>query len=278
MLYVITAVHNRRVITEKFIDMLLRQTYKDFQLILIDDGSTDGTADMVQSKMPQAVILQGDGNLWWGGALHKAYLWVKDNAPVLQDDFIMLANDDTDFPEDYIERAISMLSDKFKVLLTGCGISRQSGKQVDGAIRYDLTGKTPAQNISRFYAEGNCASTRSLFFRIRDFLVIGGFHPVLLPHYGSDYEWTIRACRKYGYRVVCDETLRYLADETTTGDNQYHTLTRKKLFSKRSVSNPFYKFSFILMITPARYIPLACFYQIQRYIAKIPVAAKILKR
>ena len=68
MIYVFTAVHDRYKITEKFVDLLLRQTYKDIQLVLVDDGCTDGTADMVRSKMPDAVIIQGDGNLWWGGA------------------------------------------------------------------------------------------------------------------------------------------------------------------------------------------------------------------
>jgi hypothetical protein len=36
-----------------------------------------GTADMVKAALPDAVILQGNGNLWWGGSLHKAYQWVK---------------------------------------------------------------------------------------------------------------------------------------------------------------------------------------------------------
>ena len=72
MIYVITAVHNRYAITEAFVQRLLEQSEKDWNLILVDDGSTDGTADMVKSLVPEAVILNGDGDLWWGGALHKA--------------------------------------------------------------------------------------------------------------------------------------------------------------------------------------------------------------
>lgn len=46
MMYVVTAVHNRYNITKRFIEQLLEQTYKEFVLVLIDDGSTDNTAEM----------------------------------------------------------------------------------------------------------------------------------------------------------------------------------------------------------------------------------------
>ena len=79
MLYVLTAVHNRYAITEKFVKQLANQTFKDIKLVLVDDGCTDGTPQMVMSVLPDSVILEGDGNLWWGGALHKAYKWIMKN-------------------------------------------------------------------------------------------------------------------------------------------------------------------------------------------------------
>ena len=102
MVYAVTAVHNRYKITEAFVNHLLSQTYTEIKLVLVDDGSADGTADMVKSLMPDAVILKGDGNLWWGGGLHKAYKWLKDNAA--DGDVIWFANDDTDFAADYCEK------------------------------------------------------------------------------------------------------------------------------------------------------------------------------
>ena len=275
MIHIVTAVHNRYQITEKFVKNLMAQTYKDIHLILVDDGSTDGTAEMVCSLLPNTQVITGNGNLWWGGALHEAYLWIKANLSDSPDDFVMFANDDTQFPADYIERAIAILTDRQKTLLTGCGISCHTGKQIDGAVYFDFS-TLQAKFENREH--GNCASTRSLFFRARDFLEIGGFHPILLPHYASDYEWTIRACQKYGYTVFCDSTLQYFADETTTGDNNYDTLTRKKLFSKRSNSNPFYKFVFIFMVTPPKYLLKAIFIQIGRYFKKINIILKIIKR
>jgi GT2 family glycosyltransferase len=36
--------------------------------IVVDDGSTDGTARAVARHHPDAVVLHGDGHLWWAGA------------------------------------------------------------------------------------------------------------------------------------------------------------------------------------------------------------------
>lgn len=274
MIYVVTAVHNRYKITEAFVDALLSQTYQDMKLVLVDDGCTDGTADMVKNKMPNAVILQGNGNLWWGGALHMAYQWLKDNT--CDDDIVMFANDDTQFESNYIETAVGLVLKNPTALITGVGCHLETGKQIDGAVHWNFkVGK--AEGEVKATDEGNCASTRSLFFTAKTMKDVGGFHPHRLPHYASDYEWTIRAARK-GHKILSFEELQYTFDPGTTGDNNLEKLTLKKLFSKRSNANPIYKMNFIFMSTPLKCLPSHLCYQIGRYFKKLGVLKKIIKR
>lgn len=58
--------------------------------ILVDDGSTDGTAQMVRERFPGVEVLEGDGHLYWNGGMHRAfahalrkgfdaYLWLNDD-------------------------------------------------------------------------------------------------------------------------------------------------------------------------------------------------------
>lgn len=245
MIYAATAVHNRYKITEAFVKHLLSQTYKDIKLVLVDDGSTDGTADMVKSLMPDSVILTGDGNLWWGGGLHLAFKWLKDNAA--DDDIIWFANDDTDFADDYCEKALELM--KKERLVTGYGISKQTGELVDCAVDFDF----PAVEetfLKQSKAYGVCASTRSFFIHGADMRKTGGFHPKLLPHYGSDYEWTIRACRKCDAKIYCTEELSYYVNEATTGYHDVKEQSLKMILSKKSMSNPFYKISFAFLSAP----------------------------
>ncbi len=51
---VFTATYNRRHTLGAVFESLLAQTYRDFEWLIVDDGSTDGTKDLVESWMRQA--------------------------------------------------------------------------------------------------------------------------------------------------------------------------------------------------------------------------------
>lgn len=253
-LHIITAVHNRYSITEKFVDSLKQQTFQSFQLILVDDGSTDGTDKMVREKLPNSVILYGNGSLWWGGALHKAYKYI-NTQNINPDDYILIINDDTNLKNNFLETGVNLLQKNPNTFIPAVGYSVNDGSVLDGAVYWDF--RTGDNVVLEPNESGNCASTRALFFRVKDFLAVGGFHPILLPHYGSDYEFTIRAARK-GYRIQSFSELSFSFDEKSTGDRIYTRYSAKeflkRMFSKRSSFNPIYKLNLLILVTPFPFI------------------------
>ncbi|QYF84822.1 glycosyltransferase [Brevibacterium sp. PAMC21349] len=260
--HVITAVHNRYSITEKFVVNLLQQTYPSVHLVLVDDGSTDGTSKMVMKYLPDTTIIQGNGNLWWGGALHEAYKWICKNADT--DDYVMISNDDVDIDSNYINLALAKLRGRDNVLVSGFGISKNTGEIMDAPIAWDFA-KCSGKPVYSGVQNANCVSTRSLFMKVGTLNFVGGFHPVLLPHYASDYEWTIRAVRK-GCVIETYRDLTYLFDEGTTGIRNRKKANLKLIFSKKSNFNPIFRFSFIILVTPLKSIPMALWYQFRRII------------
>ena len=276
-LYVITACHDRREITLAFLDTLLRQTYAPIRLILVDDGSSDGTADAVLERMPDACILRGNGNLWWGGAMQTAYLYVRDHLSGEKDSAVMICNDDIRLPDGFCGTAAALLAAHPDTLVAGCGYDRD-GVLRDGAYRRDFKRKGPEpEAYEPAWEGGDVCSSRCLLFTVGDMLRIGRFHPVLLPHYASDYAWTYKAHRK-GFNIRMFPELRYTYDASATGENFYDTLTRTKLFSKRSSANPVYRFNYILLATPPKYITGELWKQFRRYIGKRDVIRNVLKR
>ncbi|MCS3935205.1 GT2 family glycosyltransferase [Salinibacter ruber] len=71
-------------------------------IVLVDDGSTDGTSSAVQDQFPEVTVIRGDGNLYWNGGMRVAM----NHAMELEPDFYLLLNDDTTLYSDAISRLI----------------------------------------------------------------------------------------------------------------------------------------------------------------------------
>jgi GT2 family glycosyltransferase len=77
--YVVIPVHNRQAITMRCLQNLDRQgIFAWARVVVVDDGSTDGTAERVTAEYPQVSVLRGDGTLWWAGAMAKGMRWAMD--------------------------------------------------------------------------------------------------------------------------------------------------------------------------------------------------------
>lgn len=90
---VLLTCHNRKAKTLACLDALFASTLPEgysLDVLLVDDGSTDGTEQAVRERFPQVNIIKGDGNLYWNGGMRVAfatamkkgfdyYLWLNDD-------------------------------------------------------------------------------------------------------------------------------------------------------------------------------------------------------
>ena len=68
--FIIIPVHNRRETTLRCLARLADDGLLDLAcVVVVDDGSTDGTAAAIARAFPAVKILPGNGNLWWTGAI-----------------------------------------------------------------------------------------------------------------------------------------------------------------------------------------------------------------
>ena len=71
MIHVIIPVHNRLKKTITCLKSLEKQNiYKNLRIIIVNDGSNDGTKEHITKNFPQVNIINGDGSLFWGGAIN----------------------------------------------------------------------------------------------------------------------------------------------------------------------------------------------------------------
>ncbi len=252
-IYIFLPVHNRREITNRFIHCLKQQTYENYHLVLIDDGSTDGTEEMVRSQVENLTVIKGKGDWWWSGALQQGYRWLRVQR-CNPEEVVLIMNDDTRVESDFLEKGLKILDENPQTLLLAECHSQTTGRLLDKGIHADWRKLRfePAQRAE----EINCLSTMGLFLRVGDFFQIGGFYPRLLPHFTSDYEYTLRAHRK-GLKLMTDPSLRLWLDEKTTWnkgleDARFAVYVRT-LFSKKSPVNPIVWTFFIALACPWRW-------------------------
>ena len=270
-LFILLPVHNRKVITEKFIKCLNNQTFKNYFLILIDDGSTDGTSEMVTQQIEYLVVIKGKGNWWWGGSLHQGYLWLFHKSNILlHDDIVLIINDDTEIENDFLENGVNLIShDSQNLLLAQC-YCQETNEILDSGIHIDWE-KFSFQK-PKSLEEVNCLSTMGLFLKAKDFFEIGGFHPYLLPHFLSDYEFTTRAYRR-GFKLITNPLLKLWVNKNTTWNKKFDNKNlleyMKWSLSKRSPENPIYMISFIILASPKKYYLKHIYNVIKYYLKKL---------
>jgi GT2 family glycosyltransferase len=256
LIYVILPVHNRRQVTEKFIGDLQRQADRGFHLLLIDDGCTDGTAAMARASGVPLTVITGRGDWWWAGSLQQAYAWLKAR-PRDGSEIALIMNDDTHVEPGFLAAGRAALARAPGALLRAQCYSGRTGEYVDAGVK--AVWRALQFPPTRDPAEVECFGSRGLFLRLADFLALGGFHPRLLPHFLSDYEFTLRA-RRRGYRLVSDPQVRLWSDETSSADLDARAASLReyfgRCFSRRFAHNPVYWTAFILLACPPAWIPL----------------------
>ena len=53
---IFTPTYNRKELLEKLYESLKKQTYKDFEWLIIDDGSLDGTENSVRQFLEEKIL------------------------------------------------------------------------------------------------------------------------------------------------------------------------------------------------------------------------------
>jgi GT2 family glycosyltransferase len=81
---------------EECLGSLRRQTFTDFEVILVDNGSSDGSQEYIRTHFPEVRLLELGKNMGFTGACIAGY-------NVSGGDFIVLLNNDTETDERWLE-------------------------------------------------------------------------------------------------------------------------------------------------------------------------------
>lgn len=137
---------------KKCIDSVLRQTYRNYELVLFDDCSSDGSVDFVKEHYPKIRIMQAESNIGIAAAQNRAY-------KTAQGRYIASLHNDTVADRDWLKRLVHAIeSSNWNVACVEGGVYHFGGiGDLHGSLNiagYNILGSTPPKE--KFYS-GTCS-------------------------------------------------------------------------------------------------------------------------
>lgn len=259
MIYILTAIHNRIDDTREFLDCIKMQSFRDFKLILVDDGSTDGSYEFISTNYPEVILLRGDGNLWWTGAINLALRHVI--SLFKEGDFVLIINSDVVFGPDYLEQILKAGIDHDRSIVGSlCKSYNNHEEIIDSGVKIDWEeyrySLSPLLPIQDFTQDIDTLSTRGVLIPIEAIQKIGFMDSRHFPHYGSDYDYMFTAKKRGFDLIVAYKAVVYNKPNLTEfRPLQRSTLSYKELWKKyfniKSPSNLTNNFFLILKHCPS---------------------------
>lgn len=195
---VLLTCYNRRDTTIRCLQNLFLQSGKDekfyIEVFLVDDASSDNTAEAVKSLFPEVNVIRGSGNLFWSKGMHLAW---KTAAQERDFDFYLWLNDDT-----YIfPNAILVMLEGYSKSGENAIISGSTKSEITGQLTYG--GKS--KDGKRLEPDGNL---KPCIFLNGNFVLVSqniykkiGMIDSIFPHSIGDHDYGLRAMKK-GFQVL----------------------------------------------------------------------------
>jgi len=128
---VIVPTYNRQQYLTRALNSIFAQTYVDYEVIVVDDGSTDGTVEWLGVKYPQVKLIQLKENR---GAVVARNVGIK----AAQGKFIAFLDNDDQWLSEYLQFQVQVLMKQPECVLVYCNyISVIEGKKKEGKIKLD---------------------------------------------------------------------------------------------------------------------------------------------
>lgn len=217
--------HNRREGTLRCLRSFFGQQIPGVRLdaVLVDDGSSDGTAAAVRTELPAVELVAGSGGLYWAGGMALA----QQEAALREPDFLLWLNDDVVLDDGALATLLAVAAMHPDVAVAGpvCDAAgrttytgyRRTGRRPRGFVRVVPTGL--AEDLDAF--NGNVVLVpRSVYTRL-------GPVDARLRHGYADLDYGLRARRAGQGSVLADRHVGHCTRNDAAGSWRDPTLPRR---------------------------------------------------
>lgn len=194
LVHVLVLNYNGKNHLEYCLPSLLATEYQSYRIVLLDNGSTDGSVEYARENFPQVTIIQNGQNLGWAAGNNVGILYALDHGA----DYIVLQNNDTKVDPRWLSGAVQVCEANPRIGVVGFKMLQEyiQGEDPEGEqfemlmVAWDHLEVTPTDHITG----------AALFVRAEVFRDVGLFDEAN-TFYGEEDDLEYRA-RRAGYRLV----------------------------------------------------------------------------
>jgi GT2 family glycosyltransferase len=205
--YVVTVTWNNLHDTQECLESLHRVDYANMHMVVLDNGSTDGTVAMLSSRFPKITIIEKPENLGFARGYNAGIQWALDQGA----EYVLVLNNDTTVDARFVDELVQRGQDH-----------RQPAMLVPKILYYDdptriwcagarKTWLPPRVKMIGFdkldaprynqTSELDCATGCALLIHRQILSDVGMFDPTYSPAYQEDYDFCFRV-RNQGYKIL----------------------------------------------------------------------------
>jgi len=190
---IIIPTYNRSHIIGKTVESVLKQTYRNIEIIIVDDASADNTESVIRNIRDNRIkFIKHDKNLGASAARNRGIS--ESNGEFVS----FLDSDDTINPEKIQKQVNAILNADEDVAAVYCGLNL-----IDFKTKEIIGQSIHKKNFYNNFKNGKfilTPTTGTILARKDAIVDIGGFDERLPAH--QDTELAIRFCQKYNYLLL----------------------------------------------------------------------------
>lgn len=197
---IILPTYNRRHIIKKAINSVLTQTYTDFELIIVDDCSTDATDLMIEEYKERRIkYVRNDHNLGPSASRNRG-------ADIADGDYIAFIDSDTEWIADKLEKQMNLITSEKRVGMVYSPIFKIGETSRFVYPPEDIPFALKSGDIFYSLLQIPLVDTPTMLIPRMVWEEMGGFCEAL--HSLEDYELSLRIAKEY-YVLMYPEPLIY---------------------------------------------------------------------
>lgn len=253
---------NQRDMTLACLESLRKISYPNYEIIIVDNGSTDGSIEAIKKEFPELTVIENGRNLGVAGGRnvgieyvqHKGtdYLLLLDNDTIVQRDFIteMVKAGEGNNRAGVLTGKIYFYSEPNKIWCAGCSLSLY--RRHITAIGYDEIDRGQYDDIREVDHVAGCC----LLIKKKVIDEIGILDQNFIEYFTEDTDWCLRA-RKKGYKIMYVPKAKiwhHVVKKTSVSERYWYLKGRNLmwLMRKHARLHHWIVFSFYLVVGSAK--------------------------